>query len=89
MSAAEVIPLRNEDPFRNNGTPWLPTDYEKLMNMYEAGKRWGEIAYALGRTVPACVNQLRAIRRFAKLPKKIWRPRPLYKINKFQLVGRK
>lgn len=88
MTAARVLHIDQKEPFRNDGKHWDAADYKKLASLYEQGKRWGEISYLMGRTVPTCVNNLRALRKFSKMPKDIWRPRPLYKLKKLQVVGR-
>lgn len=72
----------------NNGKVWTYDHIKELCQLYEDGVRWGLIAHELGRTVPACVLKLRAVKMFAKFPKDLWRPRPLYKAKHLEHKGR-
>lgn len=71
-----------------SGMIWTFDDLTRLIELYENGTRWGLIAHDLGRTVPACVIKLRAVRMFANFPKDLWRPRPIYKLKKLEHKGR-
>ena len=65
----------------NHGKVWSFEEIKSLCDLYESGVRWGAIAEALGRSVPACVLKLRAVRMFANFPADLWRPRPLYQLK--------
>ena len=64
--------LRNRYQARH-GKAWVPHEIERLIELYEAGVRWGLIAQDLGRTVPTCYSKLQAVRYFYKMPASLWK----------------
>ena len=72
----------------NYGKVWTFEHLQELCSLYEQGVRWGLIAQQLGRSVPACVIKLRAVKMFANFPADLWRPRPLYELKSLSHKGR-
>lgn len=44
------------------GKKWTAADMHTLLDLYAAGTRWGLIAQELQRSIPSCVDRLRALR---------------------------
>jgi len=54
-------------PYKKNwlarhGKKWTADDMTKLLDLYAAGITWGMIAMQLQRSIPSCVERLRAVR---------------------------
>ena len=70
------------------GKKWTEKDMKHLLDLYAAGARWGVIAQELQRSIPSCVDRLRALRFYHGFRKVFKHKSETYELDKLEIKGR-
>lgn len=70
------------------GKKWTASDMHTLLDLYAAGTKWGLIAQELQRSIPSCVDRLRALRFYHGFKGVFKYKSETYKEKKLEIKGR-
>jgi hypothetical protein len=70
------------------GKKWTERDMTQLLDLYAAGTRWGVIAQELQRSIPSCVDRLRALRFYHGFKQVFKHKSETYSYSKLEIKGR-